>query len=111
MTPSTTEQQLRTWLAECMDLTVDQLPPADEDLVDHGLHSVAIMQFAGRYQRAGIDIETGQLAAEPTIDAWLLLVARSPAPASPDPGRAPLGPRSSPDRGAGTTRENDTNVQ
>jgi aryl carrier-like protein len=70
ITGPVTRQQLETWLAECLDVDVAQLPPPTEDLVDHGLHSVAMMQFVTRCKRSGLDLSVTDLAAEPTIEAW-----------------------------------------
>ena len=69
------EAGLRDLVASCMELPADELPGASEDLIDYGLHSIAIMQFASSCNRFGIPLEYGELAANPTLAAWWRLVA------------------------------------
>jgi bifunctional isochorismate lyase/aryl carrier protein len=57
-------------IADCMELGPDEVPAHDEDLVDHGLHSVAIMSFVSRCHEQGIPVEFADLARTPTVDGW-----------------------------------------
>ncbi len=69
------EEDVRAWLAELLDIAVEELPSPTEDLIDHGLHSIAIMQFADRCRRAGAAIDARQLAERPSIQEWLVLLS------------------------------------
>ncbi|MEU9129800.1 phosphopantetheine-binding protein [Kitasatospora sp. NPDC048540] len=75
-----TKDSLRLMIAESMGLEPDLLPSDDEDLIDHGLHSVAVMQVVSRCHRHGIEAAFPELIAEPTVDGWWrLLSAGRPA--------------------------------
>ncbi|MFF0359566.1 phosphopantetheine-binding protein [Streptomyces fungicidicus] len=69
------DERIREWIAELMDITPEDLPSPAEDLVDHGLHSVAVMQFADRCRRFGVTIDVRHLSENPTIAYWSALVA------------------------------------
>ncbi|WP_089156242.1 phosphopantetheine-binding protein [Micromonospora sp. NBS 11-29] len=72
--PATRAEFLRL-IAECMDLASDDLPDGTEDLIDHGLHSVGIMQFVSACRQRGIDVELAELSRTPTIDDWWRLLS------------------------------------
>lgn len=52
----------------------------DDDLIQAGLNSIAIMAMAGGWRKHGVTITFAELAATPTIAAWAALL-RSAAPA------------------------------
>jgi aryl carrier-like protein len=55
----------------------------DDNLVFLGLGSLEMMRLVTRWRREGIAVDFGELAADPTIDAWQkqLDAARSARPA------------------------------
>jgi len=48
----------------------------DDNLVDHGLDSLEVMQLVAEYERAGVRVSFEELAASPTLDAWAALFDR-----------------------------------
>ena len=56
----------------------------DDNLVDFGLDSVAILGLADELRRDGIHVDFAELAASPTIDDWWRLVDAASAPAASD---------------------------
>jgi aryl carrier-like protein len=74
---------MREMIAECMELAPDDLPADDEDLIDYGLHSIGIMQFASACQQHGVEIQSPELSRTPSIrDWWHLLSARQRGPSA-----------------------------
>ncbi|MCV7175122.1 non-ribosomal peptide synthetase [Mycolicibacterium sphagni] len=59
----------------------------DGDLIAQGLDSIRMMSLAGRWRRAGFDIDFARLAAAPSVRAWAELLTPAapvdPAPAAP----------------------------
>lgn len=63
----------------------------DDNLIELGLNSIAMMALAGGWRKQGIAVTFAQLAAEPTVAAWAQLVqAAAPMPA--DPASTPQDP-------------------
>ncbi|MBM7412546.1 amino acid adenylation domain-containing protein [Clavibacter michiganensis] len=54
----------------------------DDDLVDLGLESTALIRLAGRWRRDGLAADFSRLAADPTIRAWTRVLGEAAA----DPG-------------------------
>jgi mycobactin phenyloxazoline synthetase len=88
---------IRAEVAELLGVSADTVDPSD-NLINQGLDSIRMMTLAGRWRRDGIAVDFAALAAEPTIEAWALLVsagggdeakptdvAAAPAPAGPFP--------------------------
>ena len=48
----------------------DDLPENDDNLIDYGLDSVAVMTLIGEWKKRGIELSFAELARLPTIDAW-----------------------------------------
>ncbi|MBB1243608.1 hypothetical protein GL263_08550 [Streptomyces durbertensis] len=69
-TTTVTRNQLRRLVADCMGLAADELPDDTEDLVDHGLHSVAVMQLVSQLHERGVELSFPDLVRTPTLDAW-----------------------------------------
>lgn len=92
---------IRAEVAELLGVSADTVDPAG-NLISQGLDSIRMMTLAGRWRRDGIAIDFASLAAEPTIEAWALLVSAGngddPAPvdvhalAAPADGAFPLAP-------------------
>ncbi|AWF99648.1 non-ribosomal peptide synthetase [Clavibacter michiganensis] len=51
----------------------------DDDLVDLGLESTALIRLAGRWRRDGLAADFSRLAADPTIRAWTRVLGASAA--------------------------------
>lgn len=58
-------------------LDEDDLPENDDNLIDYGLDSVAVMTLIGEWKKAGVELNFSELAKQPTIDAWWRLIANS----------------------------------
>ncbi|WP_241532896.1 phosphopantetheine-binding protein, partial [Clavibacter michiganensis] len=60
-----------------------RLDPADvgldDDLVDLGLESTALIRLAGRWRRDGLAADFSRLAADPTIRAWARMLGEAAA--------------------------------
>ncbi|KJY42787.1 hypothetical protein VR41_06335 [Streptomyces sp. NRRL B-1568] len=65
-----TKELLRRLIADAMELDVTELPADDEDLIDYGLHSVAIMQVISHFRQQGVDVAFRELFGNPTVDGW-----------------------------------------
>ncbi|MGV4982342.1 phosphopantetheine-binding protein [Streptomyces sp. NPDC001709] len=72
-----TKELLRRLAADAMELDISELPSDGEDLIDYGLHSVAIMQIVTHLRRQGIDASFPELFESPTIDGWWALLKKS----------------------------------
>jgi mycobactin phenyloxazoline synthetase len=90
--------EVRAEVAELLGVSTDCVDPSG-NLVSQGLDSIRMMSLAGKWRRRGVDVDFAALAAEPTIEAWSLLVgagavepveAAAPSGASSDP--FPLAP-------------------
>ncbi|OBK70349.1 non-ribosomal peptide synthetase [Mycobacterium sp. 1274761.0] len=79
-TPTGLEDVL-TQVAELLGVEPGDLDP-DVDLIASGLDSIRMMSISGRWRRQGIDIGFAALAANPTVNAWVELLAER-APAQP----------------------------
>ena len=60
-------------VAELLGVSADTIDP-DGNLISQGLDSIRMMSLAGRWRRRGIDVDFAALAANPTVEAWSLLV-------------------------------------
>lgn len=70
-------------IAEVLGVDHTDIDP-DGDLIAQGLDSIRMMALAGRWRRAGFDVDFARLAAAPSIRAWAeLLTARTPAEVTP----------------------------
>lgn len=52
----------------------DELPEADDNLIDYGLDSVKIMALAGRWQQFNPKVDFVALSQDPTVDSWSKLL-------------------------------------
>jgi len=91
-------REVRAEVAELLGVDVDSVDPGF-NLVSQGLDSIRMMSLAGKWRRRGVDVDFATLAAEPTIEAWSLLVAaggsepvESTAPADASEAAFPLAP-------------------
>jgi mycobactin phenyloxazoline synthetase len=89
-------------LTEVRDLLAEdgEAPAEDDNLIEWGLDSIALMRLAAAWRRAGAEVSFGALAADPTLGAWRALLADA-APTGPAPGE-PAPTRSTPARSATT---------
>ncbi len=75
-------------IAEVLGVDHTDIDP-DGDLIAQGLDSIRMMTLAGRWRRAGFDVDFARLAAAPSVRAWtdLLTSARpsDPTPADTQP--------------------------
>ncbi|WP_336085444.1 amino acid adenylation domain-containing protein [Nocardia sp. SSK8] len=60
----------------------------DDDLVSLGMHSMKLMHLSAKWRKQGYDLRSSSLALQPTINAWVELLAAAggapePAPAVP----------------------------
>lgn len=100
---ATSSQTVRDEVAELLGVSADAVDP-DADLIASGLDSIRMMSLSGRWRKQGINVGFAALAANPTVAAWIELVARhapdaqaeAPAPDSVEPGEGgdtfPLAP-------------------
>jgi len=65
---------VRAEVAELLGVGADTVDPGG-NLISQGLDSIRMMSLAGRWRRRGIDVDFAALAADPTIEAWSLLVS------------------------------------
>ena len=81
---------VRAEVADLLGVDADSVDP-DGNLISQGLDSIRMMSLAGRWRRRGIDIDFAALSADPTIEAWSLLVASGgdDVAAPPDTAVAP----------------------
>ncbi|OBK41750.1 non-ribosomal peptide synthetase [Mycobacterium sp. 1245111.1] len=82
---------VRAEVAELLGVSVDSVDPAGS-LVSQGLDSIRMMSLAGKWRRRGVDVDFAALVAEPTIEAWSLLVEAAPAASEPDARATPRVP-------------------
>jgi mycobactin phenyloxazoline synthetase len=65
---------IRAEVAELLGVSADTVDPGG-NLISQGLDSIRMMSLAGRWRRHGIAVDFAALAAEPTIEAWAVLVS------------------------------------
>ena len=70
-------------VAELLGVSADTVDPGGS-LISQGLDSIRMMSLAGRWRRRGIDVDFAALAADPTVQAWSLLVGANQNTAEPD---------------------------
>ncbi|MEV0672119.1 amino acid adenylation domain-containing protein [Mycobacterium sp. NPDC050441] len=95
---ATSSQTVRDEVAELLGVSSDAVDP-DADLIASGLDSIRMMSLSGRWRKQGINVGFAALAANPTVAAWIDLVAEhSPdAPAElPVPDTAGVGEEDEP---------------
>jgi mycobactin phenyloxazoline synthetase len=68
---------VRAEVAELLGVSADTVDPSG-NLISQGLDSIRMMSLAGRWRRRGIDVDFAALAADPTVEAWSLLVGANP---------------------------------
>lgn len=66
LSPPLSKEGLRAALAGSLDET----PGDDDNLLDFGLDSIAVMQLVGAWKAAGIDVSFVELSKRPTINGW-----------------------------------------
>jgi mycobactin phenyloxazoline synthetase len=88
-------QSIREAVADLLGVGSDAVDP-HADLIGQGLDSIRMMSLAGRWRRAGIDVDFAALAAAPTVSAWAALVA---ARTTNDAVPQPVSPSASQDSG------------
>lgn len=78
---ATSADTVRDEVAELLGVTAAELDP-QADLIAAGLDSIRMMSLSGRWRKQGIGVGFAALAANPTVAAWVELVADrgSPAP-------------------------------
>jgi mycobactin phenyloxazoline synthetase len=81
---------VRAEVAELLGVSVDSVDPGG-NLISQGLDSIRMMSLAGKWRRRGVDVDFAALAAEPTVEAWALLVGASDTAADPDAASSPAG--------------------
>ncbi|MDQ2101199.1 isochorismatase family protein [Azospirillum isscasi] len=54
--------------------SLDEVPGDDDNLLDFGLDSIAVMQVVDRWKAAGVEVGFAELAAQPSIDGWWALI-------------------------------------
>lgn len=74
-------------IAAQVGIAAHEIEP-DDDLLMHGLHSLAIIRLAERWRAEGAEVGFGALAATPTVAAWERLLAGAGAPVSREVARA-----------------------
>jgi mycobactin phenyloxazoline synthetase len=67
---------VRAEVAELLGVSADTVDPGG-NLISQGLDSIRMMSLAGRWRRRGIAVDFAALAADPTVEAWSLLVSGS----------------------------------
>jgi mycobactin phenyloxazoline synthetase len=66
---------VRAEVAELLGVGADTVDPGG-NLISQGLDSIRMMALAGRWRRRGVAVDFAALAAEPTVEAWSLLVSK-----------------------------------
>ncbi|MBK3774261.1 isochorismatase family protein [Azospirillum brasilense] len=54
--------------------SLDEAPGDDDNLMDFGLDSIAVMQVVDRWKAAGVEVGFAELAAQPSINGWWALI-------------------------------------
>ncbi|CAN5863275.1 phenyloxazoline synthase MbtB [soil metagenome] len=84
---ATNADTVRDEVAELLGISPDALDP-QADLIASGLDSIRMMSLSGRWRKQGIDVGFAALAADPTVAAWMALVAERGAPTAASPTAA-----------------------
>lgn len=71
---ATTASTVRDEVAELLGISTESLDPG-ADLIASGLDSIRMMSLSGRWRKQGINVGFAALAANPTVSAWMELVA------------------------------------
>ncbi|MED5813075.1 amino acid adenylation domain-containing protein [Mycolicibacterium sp. 050232] len=71
---ATSSQTVRDEVAELLGVSAADVDP-DADLIASGLDSIRMMSLSGRWRKQGINVGFAALAANPTVAAWIDLVA------------------------------------
>lgn len=66
-----------------------ETPGEDDSLISWGLDSITLMKIAGGWRRQGVKVGFAELAKDPTLRAWRVLLASRTAAAAPEPTPAP----------------------
>jgi aryl carrier-like protein len=69
-----TQEELRALLAGLLGTHPADITEND-NLIELGIDSVAIMALVGRWQRAGLELTYADLAEQPTLAAWWHVLA------------------------------------
>ncbi|WP_020667606.1 phosphopantetheine-binding protein [Amycolatopsis nigrescens] len=64
---------LRTQIAELLETSPTEIGDLDQ-LLDHGLDSIRVMQLMETWAAEGITVSFAELAENPTISAWATLL-------------------------------------
>ena len=86
---ATRADTVRDEVAELLGVHPDALDP-QADLIASGLDSIRMMALSGRWRKQGIDVGFAALAANPTVAAWVDLLAERAAPTAEAQVGAPL---------------------
>lgn len=54
--------------------SLDEAPGDDDNLMDFGLDSIAVMQVVDRWKAARVEVGFAELAAQPSINGWWALI-------------------------------------
>lgn len=73
MAPVTLAEMLAE-VADILDVPADEIDP-DDNLVDHGLDSIRLMQLAQRWQDRGLPLGFPVLAERPQLSHWWRLAS------------------------------------
>ncbi|CRZ13592.1 non-ribosomal peptide synthetase [Mycolicibacterium neworleansense] len=71
---ATSSQTVRDEVAALLGISPDDVDP-HADLIASGLDSIRMMSLSGRWRKQGINVGFAALAANPTVAAWIELVA------------------------------------
>jgi aryl carrier-like protein len=69
-----TKEELRALIAEKLEIDPGEIAD-DDDLIEWGLNSVTTMGLAGRWRRAGLDVDAKTLVKNVTVNGWWALLA------------------------------------
>ncbi|MDS1116086.1 amino acid adenylation domain-containing protein [Gordonia westfalica] len=78
--PGPAVPDIRGEVATALGVAPESLDP-DQDLIAQGLDSLRMMRLAGTWRKRGIDIDFARLAAQPTLNAWTMLLGGPATPA------------------------------
>lgn len=54
--------------------SLEEVPGDDDNLMDFGLDSIAVMQVVDRWKAAGVEVGFAELAAQPSVNGWWALI-------------------------------------
>lgn len=72
-----TEERMRADIARLLGEPADSIDP-HENLLDRGLDSIRLMSLLETWRKDAISADFADLAEEPTIAAWLVLLTQQP---------------------------------